>query len=273
MCSTLRRSLESALASSTGSNSTWDERRHPRKQGHRRRGSLREVTLCPADQAGSWRGLSLTEQKATRRGSTMTATVDRPMTTPPAGSTERLDPWRDFDGGRGARRRRRDFIRANYALRRRRDVPRRPDRAHDPPVGGAAAAVRRGARARHLRRRRRARRRTITAHAPGYIDRDHELIVGLQTDAPLQAGDHAERRPADGRGRPARPTATSSTRWSREIFTKYRKTHNDGVFDAYTAADPAPPARPASSPACPTPTAAAGSSATTAGSRCTASTG
>ena len=28
----------------------------------------------------------------------MTATVDRPMTTPPAGSTERLDPWRDFAG-------------------------------------------------------------------------------------------------------------------------------------------------------------------------------
>jgi hypothetical protein len=34
---------------------------------------------------------------------------------------------------------------------------------------------------------------SITARAPGYIDRHHELIVGLQTDAPLKAGDDAER--------------------------------------------------------------------------------
>ncbi len=39
---------------------------------------------------------------------------------------------------------------------------------------------------------------TITSHAPGFIDRDRELIVGLQTDAPPQARDHAGRRPAHG---------------------------------------------------------------------------
>ena len=42
---------------------------------------------------------------------------------------------------------------------------------------------------------------SITAHAPGYIGREDELIVGLQTDAPLQARDHAQRRLADGRER------------------------------------------------------------------------
>ncbi len=73
----------------------------------------------------------------------------------------------------------------------------------------------------------------ITAHAPGYISRDDELIVGLQTDAPLrraifpnggwrmvEAGLAAYGFEPDER--------------VREIFTKYRKTHNDGVFDAYT---------------------------------------
>ena len=39
---------------------------------------------------------------------------------------------------------------------------------------------------------------SITAHAPGYIDREHEIIVGLQTDAPLKRADHAQRRAAHG---------------------------------------------------------------------------
>jgi formate C-acetyltransferase len=74
---------------------------------------------------------------------------------------------------------------------------------------------------------------SITAHAPGYIDRDAELVVGLQTDAPLkraimpngglrmvEAGLHAYGFAID----PA----------VKEIWTKYRKSHNAGVFDAYS---------------------------------------
>jgi formate C-acetyltransferase len=73
----------------------------------------------------------------------------------------------------------------------------------------------------------------ITAHAPGYIDRDREIIVGLQTDAPLKRAI----MPYGG----WRMVATSLAAYGiapdprvEEVFTKYRKTHNDGVFDAYT---------------------------------------
>jgi len=74
---------------------------------------------------------------------------------------------------------------------------------------------------------------SITAHEPGYLDRDRELIVGLQTDAPLRraimpAGGYRMVQAAlHAYGYEPDPTVT-------EIFTKYRKTHNDGVFDAYT---------------------------------------
>ena len=75
---------------------------------------------------------------------------------------------------------------------------------------------------------------SITAHKPGYIDKDHELIVGLQTDAPLKRAI----MPNGG----LRMVTTSLKAYGFEpdpnvveIFTKYRKTHNEGVFDAYTA--------------------------------------
>ena len=74
----------------------------------------------------------------------------------------------------------------------------------------------------------------ITAHAPGYIDRDVELIVGLQTDAPLRraimpfGGWRVVETALETYGFDIDPQV-------KEIFTKYRKTHNDGVFDAYTA--------------------------------------
>jgi formate C-acetyltransferase len=75
---------------------------------------------------------------------------------------------------------------------------------------------------------------TITAHAPGYIDRDHELIVGLQTSAPLRRAI----MPAGGlrmvqAGLAAYGYSLDPT--VRTIFSTYRKTHNDGVFDAYPA--------------------------------------
>jgi formate C-acetyltransferase len=74
---------------------------------------------------------------------------------------------------------------------------------------------------------------TITSHAPGYIDRDLELVVGLQTDAPLKraimpnGGLRMVENGLRAYGRRPAPFVT-------EVFGKYRKTHNDGVFDAYT---------------------------------------
>jgi formate C-acetyltransferase len=74
---------------------------------------------------------------------------------------------------------------------------------------------------------------SITAHAPGYIDRERELIVGLQTDAPLKRAivpNGGWRMVENG----LRAYGFEPDDRVREIFTKYRKTHNDGVFDAYT---------------------------------------
>ncbi|MFF3614888.1 formate C-acetyltransferase [Streptomyces sp. NPDC002580] len=74
---------------------------------------------------------------------------------------------------------------------------------------------------------------TITAHAPGYIDRDRELIVGLQTDAPLKRAI----MPFGGWRMVAGALRTYGYPVSPElekVFTHYRKTHNAGVFDAYT---------------------------------------
>jgi formate C-acetyltransferase len=73
----------------------------------------------------------------------------------------------------------------------------------------------------------------ITAHAPGYIDRDRELIVGLQTDAPLKRAimpNGGWRMVESG----LRAYGYEPDPRVAEIFTRYRKTHNDGVFDAYT---------------------------------------
>jgi formate C-acetyltransferase len=73
----------------------------------------------------------------------------------------------------------------------------------------------------------------ILAHDPGYIDRDNEIIVGLQTDAPLKravmpfGGWRVVEASLKAYGYEPDPALV-------EIFTKYRKTHNDGVFDAYT---------------------------------------
>ena len=75
---------------------------------------------------------------------------------------------------------------------------------------------------------------SITAHAPGYIDREDEIIVGLQTDAPLKraimpnGGLRMVLTALKAYGYEADPQVVAT-------FTKHRKTHNEGVFDAYTA--------------------------------------
>ena len=75
---------------------------------------------------------------------------------------------------------------------------------------------------------------SITAHGPGYIDRENEIIVGLQTEAPLKraimpnGGFRLVVNALKAYG--YKPDAHVV-----ETFTKYRKTHNEAVFDAYTA--------------------------------------
>ena len=74
---------------------------------------------------------------------------------------------------------------------------------------------------------------TMTSHKPGYIQKDLEEIVGLQTDAPLKraimpfGGIRIVEKSCEAYGRKVSPEVE-------QIFHKYRKTHNDGVFDAYT---------------------------------------
>jgi len=74
---------------------------------------------------------------------------------------------------------------------------------------------------------------TISSHKPGYIQKDLEEIVGLQTDAPLKraimpfGGIRIVEKSCEAYGKKVSPEVE-------QIFHKYRKTHNDGVFDAYT---------------------------------------
>jgi formate C-acetyltransferase len=75
---------------------------------------------------------------------------------------------------------------------------------------------------------------SITAHGPGYIDHENEIIVGLQTEAPLKraimpnGGFRMVVNALKAYGYEPVPEVV-------ETFTKYRKTHNDAVFDAYTS--------------------------------------
>ncbi|MBR7039764.1 MAG: formate C-acetyltransferase [Oscillospiraceae bacterium] len=74
---------------------------------------------------------------------------------------------------------------------------------------------------------------TITSHGPGYLNKDLEKIVGLQTDKPFKrslqpfGGIRMAQQACREYGYEVDPKVV-------EIFTKYRKTHNQAVFDAYT---------------------------------------
>lgn len=73
---------------------------------------------------------------------------------------------------------------------------------------------------------------SITSHDAGYIKKELESIVGLQTDAPFkraimpEGGYRIVKKSLESHGYPEDEKI-------KEIYTKYRKTHNDGVFDAY----------------------------------------
>lgn len=145
-----------------------------------------------------------------------------------------LDPWRGF---RGERWREsidlRDFIVANFA-------PWEGDESFLAPATERTAGLWRTIEPLLAEERRcgvlgvSQLPSDIEAHAPGYIDRDLELIVGLQTERPLvraimpKGGWRivADSLVAIG----VEPDPAVAT-----IFTRHRKTHNDGVFDAYTA--------------------------------------
>lgn len=74
---------------------------------------------------------------------------------------------------------------------------------------------------------------TITSHAPGYIDKDKEQIVGVQTDAPFKRSI----QPFGGIKMMVDATKAYGFELPQNIvdmFTNIRKTHNQGVFDAYT---------------------------------------
>ena len=74
---------------------------------------------------------------------------------------------------------------------------------------------------------------TITSHAPGYLDKDKETIVGFQTDKPLKralmpyGGIRMAEKACKDNGYELDPSV-------KEFFEVHRKTHNAGVFDAYT---------------------------------------
>ena len=73
----------------------------------------------------------------------------------------------------------------------------------------------------------------ITSHAPGYIDKDLEKIVGLQTDKPFKRA----LQPFGGIKMAEQALSLYGYEIDQDIkhvFTHYRKTHNDGVFDVYT---------------------------------------
>ena len=74
---------------------------------------------------------------------------------------------------------------------------------------------------------------TLTSHKPGYLDKNLEKIVGLQTDEPFKRS----LQPFGGIKMAVQACEMYGYNVSdrvKEIFSKYRKTHNDGVYDAYT---------------------------------------
>ncbi|MDD5097973.1 MAG: pyruvate formate lyase family protein, partial [Candidatus Omnitrophica bacterium] len=74
---------------------------------------------------------------------------------------------------------------------------------------------------------------TITSHAPGYIDKKLEIIKGLQTDKPLKRAI----KPLGGIRiveKACKDYGYELDNKVKEIYLKYRKTHNDSVFDSYT---------------------------------------
>ena len=150
-------------------------------------------------------------------------------------SNATVDPWQRISSRSLAEGDQRSRLHSAElrTLRRRRVVPRAGDRTHAEDLGHGSSEL-------FVEERKKGVLdvsqipSSITAHAPGYIDRENEIIVGLQTDAPLKraimpnGGFRMVMSALKAYGYEPDPHVV-------ETFTKYRKTHNDGVFDAYTA--------------------------------------
>jgi len=159
----------------------------------------------------------------------MAATTPLKDSTPPA-----REPWEGFKSGLWRKEINvRDFIQQNY-------TPYEGDAAFLAPATPRTQGIWKKLMAMFVEERKKSVLdvspipASITAHAPGYIDRDNEIIVGLQTDAPLKRAI----MPYGGYRLVASALKTygySVDPAVAETFTKYRKTHNDAVFDAYTA--------------------------------------
>jgi len=161
----------------------------------------------------------------------MTTTPVRPDTV-----HETLDPWRGFEPGSWTRGIDvRDFIQRNY-------TPYEGDASFlEGPTERTTALWRKLSEMFPVERERgvydvdASTPSTITSHAPGYIDKDLEIVVGLQTDAPLKRAI----MPNGGWRMVAKALKTygyAPDPVVETIFTRYRKTHNDGVFDVYPPA-------------------------------------
>src|SRR5581483_10545642 len=159
----------------------------------------------------------------------MTATIERIDKT-----AESPDPWRGFTPGLWQKEIDvRDFIQENYA-------PYDGDESFLAPATARTERIWAKLQALFVEERRKGVLAvsqvpsSITAHAPGYIDRENEVIVGLQTDAPLKRAimPNGGFRLVQGA---LRTYGYEPDPMVIEIFTKYRKTHNEAVFDAYTA--------------------------------------
>jgi formate C-acetyltransferase len=150
----------------------------------------------------------------------------------PAGAT--TEPWRGFRTGLWQKQIDvRDFIQQNYE-------PYHGDASFLAPATERTRKIWNGLQELFVEERRKGVLdvsqipSSITSHPPGYIDREHEIIVGLQTDAPLKraimpnGGFRLVVNALKAYGYEPDPRVV-------ETFTKYRKTHNDAVFDAYTA--------------------------------------
>ena len=154
--------------------------------------------------------------------------------TAPTATPNSLDPWQGFASGEWTSTIDvRDFIQRNYA-------PYTDDEAFLAPATDRTQAL--WQQVSDLMKQERAHGildvdtqvpSSITAHAPGYIDQSLEQIVGLQTDQPLKraimpnGGVRVVQKSLEAYG-------YELDAGTQEIFAKYRKTHNDGVFDAYT---------------------------------------
>ncbi len=152
-----------------------------------------------------------------------------------AAATDRVDPWRGFVPGSWSRAIDvRDFIQRNV-------LPYEGDASFLAPVTARTEAL--WTKLKEFLAAERAKGgvldvdssviSSIVSHGAGYIDRDLETIVGLQTDAPLKraimpfGGWRMVKNGLEAYGFPAAPDLE-------KIFPKIRKSHNDGVFDVYT---------------------------------------